>query len=134
LRNFDISKQHLMKVVNDLSRKGYLDAVRGRGGGIRFAWPAGRHQYRPSGTRDRGQARCYRCLSRSGYCPIDRVCVLRGVLHDAIQAFLDVLDGYTLADLIKPQQSYRRCCCSISSRRVPGNGRRSCDLFKTNAS
>ena len=32
--SFDISKQHLMKVVNNLSRKGYLDSVRGRGGGI----------------------------------------------------------------------------------------------------
>ena len=45
------------------------------------------------------------CLGRRDYCPIDRVCVLRGVLHDAIQAFLAVLDGYTLADLIKPQRA-----------------------------
>jgi hypothetical protein len=30
---------------------------------------------------------------------------LRGVLHDAIQAFLAVLDGHTLADLIKPQRA-----------------------------
>ena len=41
------------------------------------------------------------CLGRRGYCPIERVCVLR----DAIQAFLAVLDGYTLADLIKPQRA-----------------------------
>jgi Rrf2 family nitric oxide-sensitive transcriptional repressor len=34
--SFDISKQHLMKVVNDLSQKDYLDTVRGRGGGIRL--------------------------------------------------------------------------------------------------
>ena len=33
-RTFDISKTHLMKVVNDLSQKGYLDTVRGRGGSI----------------------------------------------------------------------------------------------------
>jgi len=44
------------------------------------------------------------CLGQRGYCRIERVCVLRGVLDDAIQAFLDVLDGYTLADLIKPQR------------------------------
>ena len=37
--SFDISKQHLMKVVNDLSQKGYLDTVRGRGGGIRLRRP-----------------------------------------------------------------------------------------------
>jgi Rrf2 family transcriptional regulator, nitric oxide-sensitive transcriptional repressor len=34
-KSFDISKQHLMKVANNLSQKGYLDAVRGRGGGMR---------------------------------------------------------------------------------------------------
>ena len=38
-QSFDISKQHLMKVVNDLSQKGYLDTVRGRGGGIRLRRP-----------------------------------------------------------------------------------------------
>ena len=37
--SFDISKQHLMKVVNALSQKGYLDTVRGRGGGIRLRRP-----------------------------------------------------------------------------------------------
>jgi len=45
------------------------------------------------------------CLGRRDYCPIERVCVLRGVMHDALQAFLAVLDGYTLADLIKPQRA-----------------------------
>ena|SRR6516162_1745192 len=37
--SFDISKQHLMKVANNLSQKGYLDTVRGRGGGIRLRRP-----------------------------------------------------------------------------------------------
>ena len=102
--SFDISKQHLMKVVSDLSRKGYLDTVRGRGGGIRL-------RRKP---RDVNIGRVVRetedkldvigCLGQRGYCRIERVCVLRGVLDDAIQAFLDVLDGYTLADLIKPQR------------------------------
>jgi Rrf2 family nitric oxide-sensitive transcriptional repressor len=45
------------------------------------------------------------CLKRSGYCCIERVCVLRGALRDATAAFLAVLDTYTLADLIKPQKA-----------------------------
>ena len=45
------------------------------------------------------------CLERSGYCCIERVCVLRGALRDATEAFLAVLDTYTLADLIEPQKA-----------------------------
>ena len=45
------------------------------------------------------------CLERRGYCRIERVCVLRGMLHDATEAFLAVLDARTLADLIKPQRT-----------------------------
>jgi len=41
---------------------------------------------------------------KRGHCPIERVCVLRGVLRDATEAFLAELDAYTLADLIKPRR------------------------------
>jgi Rrf2 family transcriptional regulator, nitric oxide-sensitive transcriptional repressor len=100
---FDISKQHLMKVVSHLSRKGYLDTVRGRGGGIRLRCPPRDINIGQVVRGTEGKLDVIGCLGRRGYCPIERVCVLRGVLHDAIQAFLAVLDGYTLADLIKPQ-------------------------------
>jgi Rrf2 family nitric oxide-sensitive transcriptional repressor len=45
------------------------------------------------------------CLERKGYCPIERVCVLRGAMRNATEAFLAVLDAHTLADLIKPQRA-----------------------------
>ena len=102
-QSFDISKQHLMKVVNDLSRKGYLDTVRGRNGGIRL------HR-RPREinvgqvVRDTEELDVIGCLEQRGYCPIQRICVLRGVLRDAAEAFLAELDAYTLADLIKPRR------------------------------
>jgi len=102
--SFDISKHHLMKVVSDLSQKGYLDTVRGRGGGIRLRRPP-RDINIGQVVRETEDIDVIGCLRRRGYCPIKRVCVLRGVLHDAIQAFLAVLDGYTLADLIKPQRA-----------------------------
>jgi Rrf2 family transcriptional regulator, nitric oxide-sensitive transcriptional repressor len=104
-KTFDISKQHLMKVVNNLSQKGYLDTVRGRGGGIRLS----------RAPRDINVGELVRqteetlgvvgCLEQRGYCPIQRVCELRGVFEEATQAFLAVLDGYTLADLIKPRRA-----------------------------
>ena len=102
---FDISKQHLMKVVSDLSRKGYLDTVRGRGGGIRLHRPARDINIGQVLRETEDKLDVIGCLGRRDYCPIERVCVLRGVLYDAIQAFLAVLDGYTLADLIRPQRA-----------------------------
>ncbi|MGH6702902.1 MAG: hypothetical protein ACRECG_05815 [Bradyrhizobium sp.] len=44
------------------------------------------------------------CLTQRGFCPIQRICVVRGLLRDATEAFLAELDGYTLADLIKPRR------------------------------
>lgn len=102
---FDISKQHLMKVVNNLSQKGYLDTVRGRGGGIRLSRPP-RDINVGEVVRDTEETLAIvGCLEQRGYCPIQRVCELRGVLDEATQAFLAVLDGYTLADLIKPRRA-----------------------------
>ena len=92
-----------MKVVNNLSQKGYLDAVRGRGGGIRLRRPP-RDINIGQVVRETEDLDVIGCLGRRGYCPIERCCVLRGVLHDATQAFLAVLDVYTLADLIKPRR------------------------------
>ena len=103
-QSFGISKAHLMKVVNDLSQKGYLDTVRGRNGGIRLMREP-RHINIGQVVRDtEDQLNVIGCLEHKGYCPIERVCVLRGTLRNATEAFLAVLDGHTLADLIKPQR------------------------------
>ncbi len=94
-----------MKVVNNLSRNGYLDTVPGHKGGIRLRLSPcdiniGQLVRETEETLD-----VVGCLQRRGYCPIERVCVVRGVLHDATQAFLATLDGYTLADLIRPKKA-----------------------------
>ena len=103
-QSFGISKAHLMKVVNDLSRNGYLETVRGHNGGIRLMREP-RHINIGQVVRDtENQLGVIGCLERRGYCPIERACVLRSALQDATQAFLAVLDTYTLADLIKPQR------------------------------
>jgi Rrf2 family nitric oxide-sensitive transcriptional repressor len=103
--SFDISKQHLMKVVNALSQNGYLETVRGRGGGIRLRRPPRDINVGQVVRQTEDKLEVIGCLERRGYCRIERVCVLRGALHDAAQAFIAVLDGYTLADLIKPQRA-----------------------------
>ncbi|OYY70596.1 MAG: hypothetical protein B7Y12_11340 [Rhizobiales bacterium 24-66-13] len=85
-----------MKVVNDLSRAGYVESVRGRFGGIRLARPAEslnigdviRHTEEGFDLVD-----CSKCV-------IAPACGLTKVLCEAVAAFLQVLDRYTLADLI----------------------------------
>jgi Rrf2 family nitric oxide-sensitive transcriptional repressor len=103
-QSFGISQAHLMKVVNDLSQKGYLETVRGRNGGIRLMQEP-RHINIGQVVRDtENQLDVIGCLEQKGYCPIERACLLRCALRDATQAFLAVLDAYTLADLIKPKR------------------------------
>ena len=102
---FGISKAHLMKVVNHLSQKGYLDTVRGRNGGIRLTRDQCDINIGQVVRDTEDQLNVIGCLEHRGYCPIERVCVLRGVLRDATEAFLAVLDAHTLADLIKPQKA-----------------------------
>jgi Rrf2 family transcriptional regulator, nitric oxide-sensitive transcriptional repressor len=104
-QSFGISKAHLMKIVNDLSRNGYLETVRGRNGGIRLMREP-RHITICHVVRDtENQLGVVGCLERRGYCPIERACVLRSALQDATRAFLAVLDAYTLADLTKPKRA-----------------------------
>ena len=104
-KTFDISKQHLMKVAADLSRKGYLDTVRGRNGGIRLRLQPRDINVGQVVRHTEDKLDVIGCLERRGYCPIERACVLRGVLRDATKAFLAVLDAYTLADLIEPKRA-----------------------------
>ena len=104
-QSFDISKAHLMKVVNDLSQMGYLDTVRGRGGGIRLMREPQDINIGQVVRDTEDQLDVIGCLEHKGYCSIERVCVLRRALRNATDAFLAVLDAYTLADLIKPQRA-----------------------------
>jgi Rrf2 family nitric oxide-sensitive transcriptional repressor len=116
-QSFGISKAHLMKVVNDLSQKGYLNTVRGRKGGIRLMREP-RHINIGQVVRDtEDQLNVIGCLEHRGYCCIERVCVLRGALRNATEAFLAVLDAHTLADLIKPQRALLSLLLDRSSRR-----------------
>jgi Rrf2 family transcriptional regulator, nitric oxide-sensitive transcriptional repressor len=103
--SFGISKNHLMKVVNDLSQKGYLDTVRGRNGGIRLMRKPRDINIGQVVRDTEDRLEVLGCLRAKGYCRIERACVLRGVVQDATKAFLKVFDRYTLADLIKPHKA-----------------------------
>lgn len=102
---FDISRGHLMKVVHRLGREGYLETLRGKGGGIRLARKPAQIKVGAVVRDMEEELGLLGCLQDiPGYCRIEACCVLRGALREATAAFLATLDGYTLADLIKPRR------------------------------
>ncbi len=103
---FDISRGHIMKVVHRLGRKGYLETIRGKGGGMRLARTP-REIGIGAVVRDmEGELGVLGCLQDGErYCRIEESCVLRNALREATNAFLAALDRYTLADLIRPRRA-----------------------------
>lgn len=100
---YDISQNHLMKVVSDLVNAGYLESVRGRFGGVRLA--------RAPAEINIGEAIRHTedsfALVDCAPCIIAPACGLTSVLAEALAAFMAVLDGYTLEDLLSRRQGLR---------------------------
>jgi Rrf2 family nitric oxide-sensitive transcriptional repressor len=103
-RAYGISQNHLMKVVNDLARAGYVASVRGRFGGIRLGRPAGEINV---GAVVRHTEDGFDLVDCAG-CVIAPACGLTGALDEALAAFMRVLDGYTLEDLLARRGDMRR--------------------------
>lgn len=98
-----ISRSHLMKVVMELSAKGWLSTTRGRGGGLRLVQDPSQivvGEVVRQMEEDFTMVECFSTEGRS--CAIDGRCQLKGVLTDALQAWMRVLDGVTLAELVAP--------------------------------
>lgn len=103
--HFDISRGHLMKVVHRLGQLGYLETLRGKGGGIRLAREPSRVNVGAVVRDMEGDLGLLGCLQdRPGYCRIEECCILRGAVREATAAFLAALDRYSLADLARPRR------------------------------
>lgn len=97
---YDISRGHLMKIANTLTRAGYLKAVRGRSGGLTLAKPPHRIGLGDVIRATEPDFALVECFGAGNECIITRRCRLRGILHEGLDAFNAVLDKYTLADLM----------------------------------
>ncbi len=106
--SFGISKNHVMKVVYQLGKGGYLDTVRGKNGGLKMLRdPESINIGALVRELEEGDA-VLRCLSEPDYCCIEKLCVLRRAFREATKAFFAALDEYTLKDLIKPRAGLAR--------------------------
>ena len=99
---YGISRSHVMKIVQHLGQLGYLHTIRGKGGGIELGM-APTHIVIGQVVRAM-EANLQVIDCRLPYCRLDRGCQLKGVLGEAMNAFLGVLDRYTLADLLSNRQ------------------------------
>ncbi|MDD8060654.1 MULTISPECIES: Rrf2 family transcriptional regulator [Shewanella] len=95
---FDLSSNHVAKIVHQLGRLGYLHTIRGKSGGFKLAKTASELNL---GQLVRDLEHSLAPIDcESPYCRFTPICKLRGVLAQAVSAYLAVLDQYTLADIV----------------------------------
>jgi Rrf2 family nitric oxide-sensitive transcriptional repressor len=108
-RAYGISRHHLVKVVGRLAELGYVETVRGKGGGVRLAR---RPQHITVGEIVRAmeaELAVVDCLKQSGgSCVIAPACRLKSIMRDATGKFLAELDTYTLAQVMKSRAPLAR--------------------------
>jgi len=103
---YDISRAHLMKVVNILINEGFLKGVRGRSGGFTL-------ERRPEEINLGAVIRAtepdfalVECFMTGAQCNISGNCKLPNILNEALDLFLKSLDRYTLADIVLGRQDF----------------------------
>ena len=98
-RAYGISRSHLMKVVNSLTKAGYLKGVRGRAGGVTLARPGAEINLGAVVRQTEPDFALVECFTADNQCAISACCRLPNILNEALGAFAATLDRYTLADL-----------------------------------
>lgn len=124
-KSYDISRNHLMKVAYQLGQAGFVETVRGRGGGLRLAKPAAaiglgdvvRHT-----EQDMALVPCFKPVD--AFCAIRPSCALRHALARATEAFVAVLDEYSLSDLVKPRAPLRNLLSMAPATKIASAGAR----------
>lgn len=114
---YNISKGHLSKIIHQLGKLGYIQSVRGKGGGICLAKDPSKINIGKLIRHTESDFGILQCLDDNSKntnnkislvnisddasgCTIFPACHLKGVFHKAMLAFVDVLDSHTLADIL----------------------------------
>ncbi|HJV69554.1 Rrf2 family transcriptional regulator [Ideonella sp.] len=98
-----VSKNNLMKIVNDLARQGMLETTRGRGGGLRLLKDPAEIRVGDVVRASETDFRLVECFDTdANECTLSAACRLKRLFGDALQAYFRELDGATLADITVP--------------------------------
>jgi Rrf2 family nitric oxide-sensitive transcriptional repressor len=100
-----LARPNIVKVVHELGKAGYLETVRGRGGGFRLGRPATEIAVGDIVRLTEGPLEVVECFNpEKNTCPLIGICRLSRALQQATRAFLAVLDDLTIADIAANRQ------------------------------
>ena len=106
---YGISRNHLVKVVHGLGKTDYIETVRGKGGGMRLSMPPEEIVIGEVVRLTEPNFYMVECFDEvNNGCVLSASCGLKGVLGQAFQAFIQVLDGYTLASFLRAPQEFQK--------------------------
>lgn len=106
---YGVSRNHLVKVAHELGRAGFVETLRGRGGGLRLARPADAIGIGKVVRAMEEDFRLVECFDpQADRCRISPSCRLKRLLREALEAYMDVLGSATLADLVEKPKPLRR--------------------------
>lgn len=105
-KTYDISRAHLMKVVNILTRTGYIKGVRGRAGGFTLAKSPEDINLGAVVRATEPDFSLVECFVPGNQCVITKNCRLPQILNAALNAFIKTLDQFTLADIVLAERDF----------------------------
>ena len=98
--SYGVSKNHIVKVVHNLGKLGYVKTNQGRGGGISLAVSPEKINLKKLVVQTENFY-IVECFHPQGQCKIAKACKLKGILYEAKNNFLNTLENYSLQDVLQ---------------------------------
>ena len=98
--SYGVSEAHMMKVTHQLGRAGWIETVRGKGGGMRLAHAPQDISLGEVVRSIEPDFFMVECFSTGNACVLTGDCKLTGVIEGALRSFLDHLSRSSLADIL----------------------------------
>ena len=102
---YSISKHHIRMVVHKLGQLGYINCIQGKGGGFELAIDPNEILVGEVVKNTETDFHLVECFTSKVKCPIAGVCRLQYMFADALEAFFETLNQYTLKDIIKNKRN-----------------------------
>jgi len=120
---YGISEAHLMKITHQLGLAGWIETVRGKGGGMRLAREPAQINLGELVRSVEPDFLLVECLDRGSACTLTGRCGLTRIFSGALAAFMQQLDGHTLADVLPPSRG-RGAALAVVAQPGPSRRRR----------